>query len=122
MFSGLHWSLPLVNHSTDPSVLLYRVISRIRRNITRDSIDSPQPTSPDAQSDLRSIGVGLPAINSELMAMGKESNFGSDDWSKRSSRVDKLVQGWEKRHNIRYISYVGGWAFSAAALLSALSL
>lgn len=67
------------------------------------------------------FGVGLPAINSELIALGKESNVGSDEWNKRASRVDELVQGWEKRHNIRYISYLGGWAFSAAALLSALS-
>ena len=68
------------------------------------------------------FGVGLPAINSELIAMGKESDIGSDEWNKRAGRVEELVQGWEKRHNIRYISYVGGWAFSAAALLSSLSL
>lgn len=54
--------------------------------------------------------------------MGKESNVGSDQWNKRAGRVDELVAGWEKRHNLRYISYVGGWAFSAAALLSALSI
>lgn len=68
------------------------------------------------------FGSGLPSINSELLAMGKESDIGSDEWAKRASRVDELVQGWEKRHNIRYISYVGGWAFSAAAVLSALSV
>jgi hypothetical protein len=53
--------------------------------------------------------------------MGKDVAVGSDEWNKRANKVDELVQGWEKRHNIRYISYVGGWAFSAAALLSALS-
>ena len=67
------------------------------------------------------FGSGLPAINSELLAMGKESNTSTDEWNKRAGRVDELVQGWEKRHNIRYASYVGGWALSAAALLSALS-
>jgi len=66
------------------------------------------------------FGSGLPAINSELLALGKQ-DLSEDEWNKRASRVDELVQGWEKRHNIRFISYAGGWALSTAALVTALA-
>jgi hypothetical protein len=66
------------------------------------------------------FGSGLPAINSEMLALGKQ-NLTEDEWTKRSSRVDELVQGWEKRHNLRFISYTGGWALSTAALITTLA-
>jgi hypothetical protein len=55
-----------------------------------------------------------------MLTLGKE-NLSEDEWTKRSSSIDELVQGWEKRHNIRFISYAGGWVFSTAALITALS-
>jgi hypothetical protein len=63
---------------------------------------------------------GLPAINSELLSLGKQ-NLSDDEWNKRASRVDELVQGWEKRHTIRFLSYAGGWVFSTAALMTTLA-
>lgn len=63
---------------------------------------------------------GLPAINTELLALGKQ-NLSEDEWNKRAPRVNELVQGWEKRHNIRFIGFAGGWVFSTAALLTALA-
>jgi hypothetical protein len=63
---------------------------------------------------------GLPAINSELLALGKQ-DLSEAEWSKRASRVDELVLGWEKRHTIRFISYIGGWTLSTAALMTTLA-
>jgi hypothetical protein len=63
---------------------------------------------------------GLPATNSELLSLGKQ-NLSDDEWNKQASRVDELVEGWEKRHNIRFISYIGGWLFSTAALMTTLA-
>lgn len=67
------------------------------------------------------LGSGLPAINAQLQEMGKETKTSSDEWKKRSRVIDELVSGWEKRHNVRYISFAGAWALSAASLLTALS-
>lgn len=63
---------------------------------------------------------GLPAINSELLSLGKQ-NLSDDEWNKQASRVDELVKGWEKRHNIRFVSHAGGWVFSTAALMTTLA-
>lgn len=64
------------------------------------------------------FGTGLPAINSELLALGKQ-DLSEDEWNKKAARVDELVQGWEKRHTVRFVSYAGGWALSTAALITA---
>jgi len=66
------------------------------------------------------FATGLPAINSELLSLGKQ-NLSEDEWTKQAARVDELVQGWEKRHNIRFISYAGSWALSTAALMTTLA-
>jgi hypothetical protein len=63
---------------------------------------------------------GLPAVNSELLLLGKQ-NLTDDEWNKQASRVDELIEGWEKRHNIRFVSYTGGWLFSTAALMTTLA-
>jgi hypothetical protein len=66
------------------------------------------------------FGGGLPAINSELLALGKEE-MSDDEWSKRSGRIDELVRKWETRHTFRFVSYLGGWGLSTAALMTVLS-
>ena len=69
------------------------------------------------------FAVGLPAINSQLLELGTRSVKGEmtqADWSTKAALVDRLISDWESKHMIRFVSYVGGWAFSSAALLLAL--
>jgi hypothetical protein len=69
------------------------------------------------------FAVGLPAINSQLLDLGTRSVKGQmtqADWSTKAAFVDRLIRDWESKHTIRFVSYVGGWAFSFAALLLAL--
>jgi hypothetical protein len=55
-----------------------------------------------------------------MLALGKKE-MSDDEWQKEAGRVDELVQGWERRHNIRFVSYAGGWVLSTAALVTALA-
>lgn len=60
------------------------------------------------------VALGLLPINEELHQLDKEGV--SSDGAK-AKRVNELVRTWEKKHMVRYISYVGSWALSMAALV-----
>ncbi|ORX36327.1 hypothetical protein BD324DRAFT_628298 [Kockovaella imperatae] len=59
------------------------------------------------------LGQHLPAINSQLLAF---SRAGPKEIEAKGELINQLIITWERKHLWRFISYVGAWACSIAAL------
>lgn len=62
-------------------------------------------------------GFILP-VNEKLLALEKDDSLkGVSSSDPAGKDADELVNEWERRHLIRYVSYIGGWGLSLAALV-----